>query len=92
MSPKKKSPEKKGPTEKMPTKRKVVIPKENSPPAKRPRRNVRPREEHDFKDFVTSNVLINLLTYYISLYYISFRIYRSKNNFRLTADSGTEKN
>lgn len=37
------------------SKRKCSIPKENSPPPiKRPRRNVRPREENDLKDFVTS--------------------------------------
>ncbi|XP_033231272.1 lymphocyte-specific helicase-like [Belonocnema kinseyi] len=60
MLPQEEPPEIKAPTKKMPTKRKVVIPKENSPPAKRPRRNVRPREEHDLKDFVTTNATSRL--------------------------------
>lgn len=37
------------------TKHKPNILKENSPPAKRPRRNVRPREESDLKDYVTDD-------------------------------------
>ena len=57
----KKKPAKKTPPKKLATKHKSVSPKENCPPAKRPRRNVRPREEHDFKDFVTSSVRIKLI-------------------------------